>query len=141
MNPNALTIEDITRLIEGYNERINSAFGALEEVGDASMALTDYLTEHTPMGSNWRISGFQNVSRMMSPYTKWIPAYLRKMKKGEVSELLPEMVNELEDIIKEAGCWKNMFSAAVRNHKELRGLYKQSLYNSDGSFNIIDWLS
>ena len=78
---------------------------------------------------------------MMSPYTKWIPAYFRKMKKGEVPELPQKMVSELEDITKEAGDWKKMFNAAVRKYKELRELYKQSLYNSDGSFNFIAWLS
>lgn len=141
MNPNALTPEDITKLIDGYEERIEYAFGALTKVQDASRALTEYFTEHMPLGSDWRISGFNNVSRMMSPYTKWIPAHLRKMKHGEVPELPLEMVNELEDIIKEAGDWKEMFNAEVRDYKELRGLYKQSLYNSDGTFNIIEWLS
>lgn len=34
-----------------------------------------------------------------------------------------------------------MFNAAVKDYKESRGLYKRSLYNSDGSFNITDWLS
>lgn len=141
MNPNALTIEDITKLIEGYNERIGYAFDALTKVQDASMTLTSYLTEHMPMKSNWRISGFQNVSRMMSPYTKWIPAYLRKMKKGDVPELPQKMVSELENIVKEAGDWKKMFNAAVRDYKEHRGLYKQSLFNCDGSFDITAWLS
>ncbi len=106
------------------------------------MALMDYLTERTPMDSDWRIRGFQNVSRMMNPYTKWIPTYLRKMMKhSEVPELPPKMVSELEDIIKEAGDWKKMFNTTVREYKQLRELYKQSLYNSDGTFNVIEWLS
>ena len=141
MNAEALTVEDISKLIECYEERIECAFDAFTKVQDASMTLTAYLIDHTPMNSNWRISGFQNVSRMMSPYTKWIPNYLKKMKHGEVPELPPEVVIKLEDITKEAGDWKKMFNAAVREYKELRELYKQSLYNSDGSFNFIAWLS
>lgn len=105
------------------------------------MGLTDCLTEHTPLKSDWRICGFQNVSRMMSSYTKWIPTYLRKMKHGEVPELPQKMVSELENIIKEAGDWKKMFNATVREYNKLRELYKQSLYNSDGTFNVIEWLS
>ncbi|MGO4865378.1 hypothetical protein [Ligilactobacillus ruminis] len=77
----------------------------------------------------------------MSPYTKWIPAYLKKMKKGEVPELPRKMVSELENIVKEVGDWKKMFNAAVKDYKENSGLYKQSLYNSDRPFNITDWLS
>ena len=141
MIPNALTIEDIRKLIDHYEECIEYAFDSFTKVQDASMTLTAYLIDHTPMNSNWRISGFQNVSRMMSPYTKWIPNYLKKMKHGEVPELPPEEVIKLEDITKEAGDWKKMFNAAVREYKELRELYKQSLYNSDGSFNFIAWLS
>ncbi len=141
MNAEALTVEDISKLIECYEERIECAFDAFTKVQDVSMTLTAYLIDHTPMNSNWRISGFQNVSRMMSPYTKRIPAYFRKMKKGEVPELPPKVVIKLEDITKEAGDWKKMFNAAVREYKELRELYKQSLYNSDGSFNSIVWLS
>lgn len=140
MNAEALTVEDISKLIECYEERIECAFDAFTKVQDASMSLTAYLIDHTPMNSNWRISGFQNVSRMMSPYTKWIPAYFRKMKKGEVPELPPEVVIKLEDITKEAGDWKKMFNAAVKDYKESRGLYKQSLYNSDGDFDITAWL-
>ncbi len=141
MNAEALTVEDISKLIECYEERIEYAFDAFTKVQDASMTLTAYLIDHTPMNSNWRISGFQNVSRMMSPYTKWIPAYFRKMKKGEVPELPQKMVSELENIVKEAGNWKKMFNAAVKEYKESRGLYKQSLYNSDGAFDITAWLS
>ena len=141
MNAEALTVEDISKLIGRYEERIECAFDTFTKVKDASMTLTAYLTEHTPMKSNWRISGFQNVSRMMSPYTKWIPAYLRKMKKGEVPELPQKMVSELENNVKEAGDGKKMFNAAVRDYKESRRLYKQLLYNSDGAFNITDWLS
>lgn len=141
MNAEALTVEDISKLIGRYEEPIECAFDTFTKVKDASMTLTAYLTEHTPMKSNWRISGFQNVSRMMSPYTKWIPAYLRKMKKGEVPELPQKMVSELENIVKEAGDWKKMFNAVVRDYKESRRLHKQSLYNSDGAFNITDWLS
>lgn len=141
MEADALTIEDISKLIERYKECIEHTFGASTIVQDVSMALTDYLTEHTPMDSDWKISGFQNVSRMMSPYTKWIPTYLKKMKHGEVPELSQKMVSELEDIIKEAGDWKKMFIAAVREYKELRELYKQLLYNSDGTINVIEWLS
>lgn len=76
MKADALTIEDVTKLIGRYDECVEQAFEALTKVQDASMTLTDYLTEHTPMVSDWRISGFQNVSRMMSPYTKW--SYLSK---------------------------------------------------------------
>lgn len=141
MNAEALTVEDISKLIECYEERIECAFDAFTKVQDASMTLMAYLIDHTPMNSNWRISGFQNVSRMMSPYTKWIPNYLKKMKHGEVPELPPEVVIKLEDITKEAGDWKKMFNVAVREYKELRELYKQSLYNSDVSFNFIAWLS
>lgn len=141
MNAEALTVEDISKLIECYEERIECAFDAFTKVQDASMTLTAYLIDHTAMNSNWRISGFQNVSRMMSPYTKWIPNYLKKMKHGEVPELPPEVVIKLEDIIKEAGDWKKMFNAVVRDYKELRGLYKQSLYNSDRTLNFVDCLS
>lgn len=141
MNAEALTVEDISKLIGRYEESIECAFDAFTKVQDASMTLNAYLTEHMSMKFNWRISGFQNVSRMMSPYIKWIPAYFRKMKKGEVPELPQKMVSELENIVKEAGDWKKMFNAAVKDYKERRGLYKQSLYNSDGSFNITDWLS
>ena len=141
MNAEALTVEDISKLIECYEECIEHAFDSFTKVQDASMELTDYLTEHTPLTGNWRLRGFQNVSRMMRPYTKWIPNYLKKMKHGEVPELPPEVVIKLEDITKEAGDWKKMFNAEVRDYKELRGLYKQSLYNSDGTLNFVDWLS
>lgn len=141
MNAEALTVEDVSKLIGRYEESIECAFDAFTKVQDASMTLTAYLTEHMPMKSNWRISSFNNVSRMMGPYTKWIPAYLRKMKNGEAPVLPQKMVSELENIVIEAGDWKEMFNAAVRDYKERRGLYKQSLYNSDGSFNIADWLS
>ncbi len=63
------------------------------------------------------------------------------MKHGEVPEFPPEMVIKLEDIIKEAGDLGKMFNAVVREYKELRELYKQSLYNSDGTYNILGWLS
>lgn len=100
MIPNALTIEDIRKLIDHYEECIEYAFDSFTKVQDASMELTDYLTEHTPLTGNWRLRGFQNVSRTMSPYTKWIPVYHRKMKKGEIPELPQKMVSELENIVK-----------------------------------------
>lgn len=52
-----------------------------------------------------------------------------------------KMVSELENIVKEAGDWKKMFNAAVRDYRERRGLYKQSLYNCDLAFYITAWLS
>ncbi len=70
MIPNALTIEDIRKLIDHYEECIEHAFDSFTKVQDASMELTDYLTEHTPLTGNWRLRGFQNVSQTMSPYTK-----------------------------------------------------------------------
>lgn len=61
MNAEALTVEDISKLIECYEESIKCAFDAFTKVQDASMTLTAYLTKHMTMKSNWRIGGFQNV--------------------------------------------------------------------------------
>lgn len=56
MNAEALTVEDISKLIECYEERIECAFDAFTKVQDASMVLADYLTEHTPLTGNWRLA-------------------------------------------------------------------------------------
>lgn len=77
---------------------------------------------------------------MMSPYTNWIPSNLRKLKRGEVPELPRKMIIKLEDIFKEAGDWRTIFNATVRDYKQLRELYKQSFYNSDGTFDFVGWI-
>lgn len=50
------------------------------------------------------------------------------------------MIIKLEDIFKEAGDWRTIFNATVRDYKQLRELYKQSFYNSDGTFDFVGWI-
>lgn len=122
----ALTLEEAQKLINNYQERINSAFDAMSKVQDAAMDLTDKIIygKIFPFGTR-RYGGFNIVLHMMSPYTKLIPIYLKQRKKGLIKDdIPPEMINEMEMIASEAQDWRVMFNEAVKQYKETWNDYR-----------------
>lgn len=98
-----LTQEDFQSLGDRYVKRIEYAFDAFEKVQNLSMELTDYLNEQKLLTNRKGHCGFRNNLRMMSPYTNWIPSYLKKLKGGKVAELPQEMIIKLGDISRKDG--------------------------------------
>lgn len=116
------------------------AFDAFKRVQNVAIELSEYRTDQKPITNKRGIRGLWNISCMMSPYTNWMLSYQSKLKRGEVPELPQKMIIKLEDISKEAVDWRTIFNATVRDYKQLRELYKQSFYNSDGTFDFVGWI-
>lgn len=122
----ALTLEEADNLTDNYLECISSAFDAMTTVQEAAVDLTEKLVNGGPFTfGTRRYGGFNNVLHMMSPYTKMLPTYLKRRKKGLVNDDLPqEMIKEMEMIVREAQDWRIMFNEAVKDYKEKWNYYR-----------------
>ena len=136
------TEEPLTHLIEAWNEHKTIANDALQKLTTANEELTAYLTEHKPLPDKYRLySKLRRLNSYMSIYTNKLPLYLKQVRSGKINHKNADQLPILEDICNEAQCWKRDYNEAVKTYNTLTDLYRLSFYNSDGTFNFVDWIS